>query len=226
MHYGAVVGKPVPVAIVLAFGGMMLVSWYLLASMCLASTRLFRELHAAHARLESGDFDVHMTPVGADEGTQLAAQFNDTAREVGRIVAAIRDAAAEGAHATVELKGNATLVAEATSQQEQSTTHMAAAGSQAISHSSSEVVSLARAIGDVSQLMDQLAQRSAEVGQSAGVIREISDQTNLLALNAAIEAAQESAAHASGATEALARVDAQAAVESTLVGMGADARTT
>ena len=221
LAYSAATEKLVSINVVLAFGGATLFSWYLLASLCFASTRLFRELHEAHTRLENGDFGIRMTPIGADEGAQLAGQFNDTAREVGRIVATIRDAAAEVAHATVELKGNATLVADAALQQEQSTSYMAAAveeltasiaevasqsrdaeqtshavselsaaGSHAISHSSGEVVSLARAIGDVSQLMNQLAQRSAEVGQSTGMIREISDQTNLLALNAAIEAAR------------------------------------
>lgn len=221
LAYSAATGQPLSAGVVLALGSLVLFSWYLLASLCFAFARLFRELHEAHGRLENGDFDVRMVPVGADEGTRLAGQFNDTAREVGRIVANIRDAAAEVVHATVELKGNATLVADATSQQEQSTSHMAAAleeltasiaevasqsrdaeqtshavselsaaGSQAIAHSSSEVVSLARAISEVSQLMNHLAQRSTEVGQSTGLIRDISDQTNLLALNAAIEAAR------------------------------------
>ena len=294
--YSAATGKAVSLDALLVFGSLTLLSWYLLASLCIAFARSFRELHEAHARLENGDFEVRMVPLGADEGTRLAGQFNDTAREVGRIVANIRDAAAEVAHATVELKGNATLVADAALKQEESTTQMAAAveeltasigevasqsrdaeqtshavselsaaGSRAISHSSGEVISLAQAIGDVSQLMNHLAQRSAEVGQSTGLIREISDQTNLLALNAAIEAArageqgrgfavvadevrklaqrartsadeithtvdaiqneirqavvhmnsasgqaQESAAHANGVTEALAKIDAQA----------------
>jgi len=294
--YSAATAQALSMAVVLMLGSLVFFSWYLLASLCLAFTRLFRELHEAHIRLENGDFDVRVVPMGADEGTQLAGQFNDTAREVGRIVANIRDAATEVAHATVELKGNATLVADATSQQEQSTLQMAAAieelsasiaemaaqsrdaeqtahavsdlsaeGRRAIAQSSEEVQSLAHAINEVSQLMDHLTQRSAEVGQSTVVIREISDQTNLLALNAAIEAArageqgrgfavvadevrklsqrarasadeitrtvgtiqaeirqavvhmasasgqaQESAAHANGATEVLAKIDTQA----------------
>jgi len=125
--YSTATGQPLPTAVVLLFSSLMLFSWYLLASLCLAFARSFRELHEAHIQLENGDFAVRLIPVGADEGTQLAAQFNDTAREVGRIVASIRDAAVEVEHATVELKGNATLVASATSQQEESITHMAAA---------------------------------------------------------------------------------------------------
>ncbi len=221
LAYSAVVGHSLSLSTVLLFGTLTLFSWYLLASLCLSFTRLFGMLHEANIRLENGDFNVRVTPMGADEGTRLAGQFNDTAREVGRIVANIRDAAAEVAHATVELKGNATLVAGAATQQQESTSQMAvtveelsasiaemaaqsrdaeqtahavsdlsSAGSRAIAQSSDEVKSLARAINEAAQLMDHLAQRSAEVGQSTSVIREISDQTNLLALNAAIEAAR------------------------------------
>jgi len=296
LAYSVATAQQLSISMVFVLGSLMLFSWYLLASLCLAFIRLFRELHEAHIRLEGGDFDVRMVPMGADEGTLLAGQFNDTAREVGRIVANIRNAATEVAHATVELKSNATLVADATLQQEQSTSHMAASieelsasiaemaaqsrdaeqtaravsdlsteGRRAIVQSSEEVQSLAHAINEASQLMDRLTQRSAEVGQSTGMIREISDQTNLLALNAAIEAArageqgrgfavvadevrklsqrartsadeitrtvntiqaeirqavvhmasasgqaQESAAHANGATEVLAKIDTQA----------------
>jgi methyl-accepting chemotaxis protein len=219
--YSAATAQPLSASVILILGSLVLFSWYLLASLCLAFTHLFRELHEAHIRLENGDFDVRMVPMGDDEGTQLAGQFNDTAREVGRIVACIRNAATEVAHATIELKANATLVADAVSQQEQSTSHMAATieelsasiaematqsrdaeqtahsvsdlsteGRRAIAQSSEEVQSLAQAVNEASQLMDHLTKRSAEVGQSTGMIREISDQTNLLALNAAIEAAR------------------------------------
>lgn len=221
LAYSVATGQPFSIPIVLMLGSLILLSWYLLTSLCLGFTRLFRELHEAHIQLENGDFDVRMIPMGADEGTQLAGQFNDTAREVGRIVSSIRNAATEVAHATIELKNNATLVADAASQQEQSTSHMAATieelsasisemadqsrdaeqtaravsalsteGRRAIAQSSEEVHSLAQAINEASQLMDHLTKRSAEVGQSTGMIREISDQTNLLALNAAIEAAR------------------------------------
>ena len=219
--YSAATAQPLPVFVILMLGSLMLFSWYLLASLSLAFTRLFSELHEAHIRLENGDFEVRMIPMGNDEGTQLAGQFNDTAREVGRIVASVRNAATEVAHATIELKGNVTLVADAVLQQEQSTSHVAASieelsasvaemaaqsrdaeqtahtvsdlsaeGRRAIAQSSEEVQSLAQAVNEASQLMDRLTQRSAEVGQSTGMIREISDQTNLLALNAAIEAAR------------------------------------
>lgn len=62
-----------------------------------------------------------------------------------------------------------------TEQTSHAVSELSAAESQAITYSSSEVVSLVRAIGEVSQLMNHLAQRSAEVGQSTGLIRDISD---------------------------------------------------
>lgn len=55
---------------------------------------------------------------------------------------------------------------------------------------SERIVSLASSIKAASAEVEALGASSAEVGQIAGVIREIADQTNLLALNASIEAAR------------------------------------
>ncbi|MEI7431234.1 MAG: PAS domain-containing methyl-accepting chemotaxis protein, partial [Betaproteobacteria bacterium] len=50
--------------------------------------------------------------------------------------------------------------------------------------------SLAETVKHSAAQVETLGQRSAEISQIAGVIKEIADQTNLLALNAAIEAAR------------------------------------
>lgn len=55
---------------------------------------------------------------------------------------------------------------------------------------SKQIHALAEAIQGASAEVEALGMSSAEVGQIAGVIREIADQTNLLALNASIEAAR------------------------------------
>ena len=55
---------------------------------------------------------------------------------------------------------------------------------------SAQVHALAKTIQGASAEVEALGTSSAEVGQIAGVIREIADQTNLLALNASIEAAR------------------------------------
>jgi aerotaxis receptor len=49
---------------------------------------------------------------------------------------------------------------------------------------------LAGTVKHSAEQVETLGQRSAEISQIAGVIKEIADQTNLLALNAAIEAAR------------------------------------
>jgi len=53
-----------------------------------------------------------------------------------------------------------------------------------------QIQNLAQAIRNAASEVEALGTTSAEVGQIAGVIREIADQTNLLALNASIEAAR------------------------------------
>jgi len=53
-----------------------------------------------------------------------------------------------------------------------------------------QIHNLALAIKNASTEVEALGTSSAEVGQIAGVIREIANQTNLLALNASIEAAR------------------------------------
>ncbi|MFB0936351.1 MAG: PAS domain-containing methyl-accepting chemotaxis protein [Propionivibrio sp.] len=50
--------------------------------------------------------------------------------------------------------------------------------------------SLAETVKRSAEQVETLGQRSAEISQIAGAIKEIADQTNLLALNAAIEAAR------------------------------------
>jgi len=52
------------------------------------------------------------------------------------------------------------------------------------------ILSLAETVKVSATQVETLGQRSAEISQIAGVIKEIADQTNLLALNAAIEAAR------------------------------------
>ena len=52
------------------------------------------------------------------------------------------------------------------------------------------ITSLAETVKSSALQVESLGQRSAEISQIAGVIKEIADQTNLLALNAAIEAAR------------------------------------
>jgi methyl-accepting chemotaxis protein len=63
-------------------------------------------------------------------------------------------------------------------------------GADLAERASASIESLAHSIKSASSEVEALGTSSAEVGQIAGVIREIADQTNLLALNASIEAAR------------------------------------
>ena len=58
------------------------------------------------------------------------------------------------------------------------------------SRATERIENLSKAITGASVEVEALGTSSAEVGQIAGVIKEIADQTNLLALNASIEAAR------------------------------------
>ncbi len=96
--------------------------------------------------------------------------------------AAIEEMAVSIAHVsenTIEARGNSERTAELAKRGE----GLARDASEGIAQISSTVTAAA-------QQIQVLRDRSGQIGEIAGVIREISDQTNLLALNAAIEAAR------------------------------------
>jgi aerotaxis receptor len=74
------------------------------------------------------------------------------------------------------------------------TGRQATAGAGVSERAAAQIQDLAQAIHNAASEVEALGATSAEVGQIAGVIREIADQTNLLALNASIEAARAGAA--------------------------------
>ncbi len=74
------------------------------------------------------------------------------------------------------------------------TGRQATAGAGISERAAAQIQDLAQAIRNAASEVEALGATSAEVGQIAGVIREIADQTNLLALNASIEAARAGAA--------------------------------
>ena len=63
-------------------------------------------------------------------------------------------------------------------------------GAQRSGEACDTINALAETVKQSAAQVETLGQRSAEISQIAGVIKEIADQTNLLALNAAIEAAR------------------------------------
>jgi methyl-accepting chemotaxis protein len=67
---------------------------------------------------------------------------------------------------------------------------MAKKGHDIVSRSVGEVNAIAQTVNESSGLMASLGERSRQIGDIVGAIKDIADQTNLLALNAAIEAAR------------------------------------
>lgn len=63
-------------------------------------------------------------------------------------------------------------------------------GEGVVSKTIAEVQDVAKTVSELSAIMVSLGNRSKQIGEIVGVIKDIADQTNLLALNAAIEAAR------------------------------------
>ncbi len=63
-------------------------------------------------------------------------------------------------------------------------------GADVVSRTVNEVQEIAQTVSELAQGMVSLGERSKQIGDIVGVIKDIADQTNLLALNAAIEAAR------------------------------------
>ncbi|MBI5659591.1 MAG: methyl-accepting chemotaxis protein [Nitrosomonadales bacterium] len=171
--FGAFTGQPPATAAVLAAGILALVSWVLLAELHLAQARLFRAWQAGLAGLGTGDFSVRMTPEGGREEKLTAMQFNDMARNVGRIISEVRDASSEVAFATVELKGSADKVAAAASQQSGSASHTAAAIEE-MTASIAHVASQSHEAEQTSHAVSELsAAGSLAIAQTADVIQSL-----------------------------------------------------
>jgi methyl-accepting chemotaxis protein len=63
-------------------------------------------------------------------------------------------------------------------------------GEHIVNKSVAEVATIAERVSESAELIKTLGERSKQIGNIVGVIKDIADQTNLLALNAAIEAAR------------------------------------
>jgi len=70
------------------------------------------------------------------------------------------------------------------------TSDLATQGQRVVNSAAQGIREIAETFTQSARLIDALGQRSQQIGQIVGVIKDIADQTNLLALNAAIEAAR------------------------------------
>jgi methyl-accepting chemotaxis protein len=103
------------------------------------------------------------------------------------------DAASSMAAAVEEMTVSVTHISESARETEVNSTHsakLANEGEARANRATAEMNAIAVSIGGASERIATLVTRANEVGNIAGVIKDIAAQTNLLALNAAIEAAR------------------------------------
>lgn len=98
--------------------------------------------------------------------------------------------AATGVEAMTARIGQVADHARETLQYSREAGKLADEGAQVVRGVAGEMTALADGVAATSRQVEALGERSREIGNIIGVIREIADQTNLLALNAAIEAAR------------------------------------
>ena len=131
---------------------------------------------------------------------QTSAQLNTAASELQQAAGAALDSSAQ---ASQSASGIAASVEELSVSIAQVADHAGEAarisedarsvtlnGRTVVERTERELVRVAADIGESAQLIEALGERSQQISNVVGVIREIADQTNLLALNAAIEAAR------------------------------------
>jgi len=154
--HSALTGQSIESSTALACGCLVLISWYLLGSVSSSVSGLLHNWLNAAGKIGSGDFSVRMSPQGGHDAIVAARQFNDMARNVGRMISGIRDSAAEVAYATVELRAGASKVSDAT-------LHQSEAASQTAS-----------AVEEITSSIDHTASQSHETEQISHTVSELS----------------------------------------------------
>lgn len=125
----------------------------------------------------------------ASASTQLSASAEQlsggVADQAGR-TSQIATASTEMSQTVVDIARNTSNIATSAAE----TVKTAKSGGDIVDRSVKEVMAIAETVNESATLMNSLGERSRQIGEIIGVIKDIADQTNLLALNAAIEAAR------------------------------------
>ncbi|MEO5358593.1 MAG: methyl-accepting chemotaxis protein [Nitrospirae bacterium YQR-1] len=123
----------------------------------------------------------------------VSGQLNEASVQVARGVSEQSERSTQIAASSEEMSQTVVHIAEnalhieATAKE---TSETARAGEDIVLKAVNEVNAIAGVVNESASLMSSLGQRSKQIGDIVGVIKDIADQTNLLALNAAIEAAR------------------------------------
>lgn len=113
-------------------------------------------------------------------------QLSGGTRTQAEKTAQIATASTEMSQTIGDIANNTTSIAASAAQ----TVMIAGEGGKIVERSVKEVRAIAETVSESAMLMSSLGDRSRQIGEIIGVIKDIADQTNLLALNAAIEAAR------------------------------------
>ena len=125
--------------------------------------------------------------------TEDSRQLNISAKEISSTMeeqvaksSQIAAASEEMSQTTIDIaKNSSNIAASATN-----ASGVAKEGEHIVNKSVAEVATIAERVSESAELIKTLGERSKQIGNIVGVIKDIADQTNLLALNAAIEAAR------------------------------------
>ena len=131
-----------------------------------------------------------------DAGSHVAHASGELSHSVARLSTAVdqqNESTAAMASSIEEMAVSITHVADSSTSAKtiaQESLANADQGGEVIEQATHEMADMAQTVQGSSRSMEALNQRTDEIGNIVGVIKEIADQTNLLALNAAIEAAR------------------------------------
>jgi methyl-accepting chemotaxis protein len=131
-----------------------------------------------------------------EAGSQVSGASEGLSQTLAELAAAVEhqnEATSSMAASVEEMAVSVTNVADSSDSArgiaQESLSH-AEQGGEVVSKTVREMTAMAERVSSTSAAMQTLVKRTDEIGNIAGVIKEIADQTNLLALNAAIEAAR------------------------------------
>ena len=141
-------------------------------------------------RLKSAIADIKLTSEHLTEDSRqlstTAGQISQAMEEQSAKSSQIATASEEMSQTTVDIARNSSDIAVSAT----AASNVAKDGEGIVNRSVNEVQTIAVKVSESADLIKNLGERSKQIGNIVGVIKDIADQTNLLALNAAIEAAR------------------------------------
>ncbi len=114
--------------------------------------------------------------------TQMTKRVEEQANKANQVATA----SVEMSQTVIDIAKNSSDIATSSAD----TLKTAEDGALIVSKTVNEVQEISATVEDLAKIMTALGDRSKQIGEIIGVIKDIADQTNLLALNAAIEAAR------------------------------------